>query len=263
MTKNELVDIIKVYVAAELAKLDKGEIAKQAAALVQVPEAPDIDAIVARVTKQIAPPETVELDVNEIVDKVAAMIPVPKDGKDGADGKDGIDGKDGVDGVDGTDGIDGKDGKDAEPVSEAAIADAVAARFERRFSDLVLSWERQARDGVERAIDKMPAPKDGKDAVPIESLEITQDERDITIKLGDVERTIRLDTILDRGVWEQRKYEKGDAVSYGGSLWIAQQDTEDAPGTSKAWRLAVKRGRDGKDLRDSASKHDKAAGVKV
>ena len=227
MTKNELVDIIRMHVAAELAKLDKGEIAKQAAALVQVPE---------------APPETVELDVDEIVDKVAAMIPVPKDGKDG---------------------IDGKDGKDAEPVSEAAIADAVAARFERRFSDLVLSWERQARDGVERAIDKMPAPKDGKDAVPIESLEITQDERDITIKLGDVERTIRLDTILDRGVWEQRAYEKGDAVSYGGSLWIAQQNTEDAPGTSKAWRLAVKRGRDGKDLRDSASKHDKAAGVKV
>lgn len=184
----------------------------------------------------ITSPETVDLDVDEIVDKVAAMIPVPKDGKDG---------------------------KDAEPVSEAAIADAVAARFERRFSDLVLSWERQARDGVERAIDKMPAPKDGKDAVPIESLEITQDERDITIKLGDVERTIRLDTILDRGVWEQRAYEKGDAVSYGGSLWIAQQDTEDAPGTSKAWRLAVKRGRDGKDLRDSASKHDKEAGVKV
>lgn len=263
MTKNELVDIIKTYVAAELAKLDKYAIAKQAAALVEVPQAPDVEAIIEQVTKRIESPEIVELDVDEIVDKVAAMMPRPKDGVDGANGKDGIDGKDGVDGKDGAD---GRDGKDAERVSEAAIADAVAAKFERRFSDLVLSWERQARDGIERAIDRIPVPKDGKDgkdAAPIESLEITQNERHVTIKLGDVERTITLNTILDRGVWEQRAYEAGDAVSYGGSLWIAQQDTEDAPGTSKAWRLAVKKGRDGRDLRDSASKHDKVSGVKV
>jgi hypothetical protein len=238
--------------------------------------------------------------IEDQVRAAIASLPAPKDGKDGkegAPGKDGLDGKDGAPGkdcdmgavfahidalvkaipaakdgkdgqpgVNGKDGRDGVDGKDAEPVSEAAIADAVAAKFERRFSDMALSWERQARDEFQRAIDRMPAPKDGrdgKDAAPIESLEITQTERSVTIKLGSVERTIKLDTILDRGVWEQKRYEKGDAVTYGGSLWIAQQDTTDAPGASKAWRLAVKKGRDGRDLRDSASVHDKDEGVKV
>ncbi|MBV2181688.1 MAG: hypothetical protein KUL86_10715 [Castellaniella sp.] len=198
--------------------------------------------------------------IEDQVRAAIASLPAPEDGKDG---KEGAPGKDGLDGKDGRDGV---DGKDAEPVSEAAIADAVAAKFERRFSDMALSWERQARDEFQRAIDRMPAPKDGrdgKDAAPIESLEITQTERSVTIKLGSVERTIKLDTILDRGVWEQKQYEKGDAVTYGGSLWIAQQDTTDAPGASKAWRLAVKKGRDGRDLRDSASLHDKDEGVKV
>jgi len=56
---------------------------------------------------------------------------------------------------------------------------------------------------------------------------------------------------LDRGVYVQGKtYEKGDSVSFGGSLWIAQRDTEaiEKPGDgSPAWRLAVKHGRDGRE----------------
>ena len=40
-------------------------------------------------------------------------------------------------------------------------------------------------------------------------------------------------------------YERGDAVTYGGSLWIAQRDTNEYPrGEDSGWRLAVKRGRD-------------------
>ncbi|MDY1208025.1 hypothetical protein ACM8BF_32025, partial [Pseudomonas aeruginosa] len=39
--------------------------------------------------------------------------------------------------------------------------DEVAATFERRFSDLTLSWERQQREAIDKALDKMPAPKDG------------------------------------------------------------------------------------------------------
>lgn len=150
---------------------------------------------------------------------------------------------------------------------EPVDTDAIVASFERRFSDLQLSWERQARDTFEKALDRMPIPqdgKDGKDALPIEDIEIKQDGRRVTIKLGDVERTIKLDTVIDQGVWTDKEYEKGDAVSYGGSLWIAQEDQpEGAPGASKAWRLAVKKGRDGRDLRDSASKHDKSKGVSL
>lgn len=39
-------------------------------------------------------------------------------------------------------------------------------------------------------------------------------------------------------------YEKGDAVTYAGSLWVARTDTKTRPGTGQEWTLAVKRGRD-------------------
>lgn len=150
---------------------------------------------------------------------------------------------------------------------EPVDTDAIVASFERRFSDLQLSWERQARDTFEKALDRMPIPqngKDGRDALPIEDIEIKQEGRHVTIKLGEVERTIKLDTVIDQGVWTEKEYEKGDAVTYGGSLWIAQEDQPDgAPGATKAWRLAVKKGRDGKDLRDNASTSDTTKGVPI
>ena len=201
------------------------------------------------------------------------------DGKDGQPGRDGLDGKDGVDGQPGRDGLDGKDGKDgpagrdgldgkdAAPVSEAAIADSVAARFERRFADLSLSWERQARDAISKAIDRLPVPRDGrdgKDALPIDALSIQHDgERSLTIKLGDQQHTVHVPAIIYREVWREGRYTKGDAVTYGSSLWIARADTDEAPGTGKDWQLAVKKGRDGKDLRDSASTHDAGRGVSL
>lgn len=55
--------------------------------------------------------------------------------------------------------------------------------------------------------------------------------------------------VLDRGVFKAgQPYERGDAVSWAGSLWIAQRATVDKPdGPESGWRLAVKKGRDGKD----------------
>jgi hypothetical protein len=41
-------------------------------------------------------------------------------------------------------------------------------------------------------------------------------------------------------------------VSFGGSAFIAQRDTTDKPESSDAWRLAVKRGRDGKPGKDAS-----------
>lgn len=70
-----------------------------------------------------------------------------------------------------------------------------------------------------------------------------------TFKRGDDIRVVRhvLPIVIDRGVWKDTFYLKGDGVTWAGSFWIAQYDTSDKPETSKAWRLAVKRGRDGKD----------------
>ena len=54
--------------------------------------------------------------------------------------------------------------------------------------------------------------------------------------------------IIYREIWrEGMDYKAGDAVTWGGSLWIALEDTDSKPGDgSHAWRLAVKKGRDGR-----------------
>ena len=39
----------------------------------------------------------------------------------------------------------------------------------------------------------------------------------------------------------------GDGTTWGGSFWIAQGETGEKPDTGKGWRLAVKKGRDGRD----------------
>ena len=54
--------------------------------------------------------------------------------------------------------------------------------------------------------------------------------------------------MLYRGVWKEGdSYERGDCVTWGGSLWHCEKDTTDKPETSESWKLAVKRGRDGRD----------------
>jgi len=55
--------------------------------------------------------------------------------------------------------------------------------------------------------------------------------------------------VIDRGVFRaDGLYDKGDGVTFGGSFWIAQTETAARPGEGNTdWRLAVKKGRDGKD----------------
>ena len=209
-------------------------------------------------------------DAEAVAKRAAEMVPTPQDGKDGKDGKDGADGADGKDGapgrdgVDGADGKDGTDGKDAAPVSESAIADSVAAAFERRFSDLALSWERQARDEIAKALDRMPVPKDGRDGLPADAISIKSDgERTVTITVGETVEKLYFPSIIYRDVWREGEYQKNDAVTWANSLWIALKDTSEAPGSGKDWRLAVRKGRDGRDLRDSASQHNSDEGVSV
>ena len=71
-------------------------------------------------------------------------------------------------------------------------------------------------------------------------------ERSFTVKSGESQQVFTLPIIIDRGVYDSEKnYDRGDAVSSGGSLWIAQKDSPDhKPGDGDGWRLAVKRGRD-------------------
>lgn len=214
-------------------------------------------------------PDSVDVDyqkIEQIIDDKFKSIPVPENGKDGADGKDGVDGdngkdgvdgkdgKDGADGANGSDGVDGKDGISPEP-------ELVAKAMEHHFAKWALDFERMANEKFEKALSSIPRPKD---AIEIKDFDIQlgDDMRTVTVSLGDISKQIKLNSILDKGVFKMGStYQAGDAVTYGGSLWIAQKDNNGAsvPNDSDEWRLAVKRGRDGKEV----IKLDKPETVKV
>jgi hypothetical protein len=73
-------------------------------------------------------------------------------------------------------------------------------------------------------------------------------ESDFGSRLRTLECRPRL---LYRGVYrDDQHYEPGDAVTYGGSTWIAHEATQARPGDGATpWQLAVKAGRDGRDAR--------------
>jgi hypothetical protein len=148
----------------------------------------------------------------------------------------------------------------------------IAGTFERRFSDLTLAWERQARDTFEKAADRMPKPKDGRDALNLEDFDLTlaDDGRTVTVKMqaGEtfIEKSVKIAAVIDKGIFKHEgTFEKGDGVSYGGSFWIAKCDApKGVPGSGETdWRCAVKAGRPGKDLRENASTIDPTKGVSI
>lgn len=112
-----------------------------------------------------------------------------------------------------------------------------------------------------RVVGKDGAPgqpgKDGHDGFSLEDFSVAWDgERTATLKFehGDISKEFPLVFAhhLDRGVWKEGvKYQRGDSVSWGGSTFIAQiDDPFSKPETDKAWRLAVKRGRQGEAGKD-------------
>jgi hypothetical protein len=96
-----------------------------------------------------------------------------------------------------------------------------------------------------------PGPP-GADGLGFDDATVEYDgERTIVLKWarGDAraERAIKLPAMLYRGVFAQGKlYERGDVVTWAGSLWHCNADTTTRPGDgAPTWTLAVKRGRDG------------------
>jgi hypothetical protein len=127
------------------------------------------------------------------------------------DGKDGINGKDGLPGEKGEPGPRGEAGERGEK-GEAGADGAPGIQGERGEAGLKGDPGEPGRDGV------------------------------ITEKVAAY-----------RDVWKDSEtYNLGDMVTLGGSLWHcnAATWTNEKPGTSDTWTLAVKRGRDGKDGKD-------------
>jgi collagen type III alpha len=98
------------------------------------------------------------------------------------------------------------------------------------------------------------AGKDGRDGLSLEDFDFTSEDGGrklvLTLSRGDtvIRKVAPTDIVLDRGVWREGQYQKGDGVTCSGSFFIAQRETNAKPETLDCgWRLAVKRGRDGKD----------------
>lgn len=172
--------------------------------------------------------------VAECVQKAIAALPAPKDGRDGLDVKD---------------------------LFRADGGRLVAVMSDGSTKDLGVFVGKDAdMDAVERSIvDKIaaiPKPKDGKDGFSLKHFDATlmEDGRTVLLSFEDDERSFKVElgfaVPLDRGVYkEDGTYAKGDGVTWGGCFWIAQVDNpEGKPDSGKGWRMAVKKGRDGKDF---------------
>jgi integrin beta 3 len=181
-------------------------------------------------------------------------------GRDGSDGKDGRDGIDGAPGQAGADGINGKDGA-AGADGRSVTLEEVRAYLDTEVATWALNFERRAQDILQRAIDRIPAPKDGKDGSPgkdgrdgvsFDEFHVEQiDDRTVRetwSKGGVVVRTFdrKVRAPIYREIYRQgERYDRDDMVTFGGSVWCALRDTDSKPGRDDSWRLAVKARRDG------------------
>lgn len=97
--------------------------------------------------------------------------------------------------------------------------------------------------------------KDGDNGDPglgFDDLEIVQEGRQVSLVFTRGDETRKFGLLLNvpeyKQIWQPDVvYSKGDFVTLGGSLWHANKETAEKPGTSDDWTLAVKKGRDGRN----------------
>lgn len=200
-----------------------------------------LEAAFAEISKRLD--ERLEISVAKAV---AALPPAPRGekgergdpGPEGKPGRDGRDGRDGDRGEKGDPGIDGKDGRDGmrgDPGPEG----------------------KQGPKG-----DRGEDGRHGLNADPFSDFDVELDGEDpqiITFSFRSgtesISRSVRLPIPVDVGVYRRGAgiYRRGQCVTFGGQYFIAQRDTQAEPLKSEDWRLAVKRGRDGKDAGEGGS----------
>ena len=104
-----------------------------------------------------------------------------------------------------------------------------------------------------RTLARQPGPK-GNDGLGFDDMKFIHDgERGFSfqfIRGKEVkDYSFTIPAMIYRDVFRDgEKYVSGDAVTWGGSLWIAKAETSAKPGESPDWKLAVKKGRDGKEI---------------
>lgn len=204
--------------------------------------------------------------VCEAIDSIVAGWEKPKDGKDGRDGVNGADGKsiclddvrgwlsDLVDKAVGdlpdrrhiTGGIIDRDGALA-----LLFSDGVSENLGRIVGHDGKDCDMEAVGRqVAEYLATIQKPADG---LGIEHIEY-DGERTFTFANERVNRSFMIPFPLYRGLWKAGSYQRGDEVTSDGSQFIAMRDTDKEPGTiDSGWRLACKRGRDGKKAHNGAS----------
>lgn len=197
-------------------------------------------------------------DHDQIAAKVLALVPVPRDGRDGKDGKDGQKGDKGEDGRDGK-GISRIEHDKSAHTLDIVLDGGEVYTLNMPMPERGEKGERGPRG--ETGADGMDGRdgadgRNGKDGLQLDDFAASiKDGRTLAITMTLSDGSIATKElplrgmVLDKGIYKAgTSYEHGDSVTYAGSYWIAQRATEASPGNgSSDWRLAVKRGRDGKD----------------
>lgn len=192
--------------------------------------------------KDGAPGADADMDVlKSHCEGLIATLPKPENGKDGRDGIDGKDGEKGENGQDGKDGADGVGLAGAMIDRDGELNVTLTNGEVRKLGPVV---GKDGRDG-ERGPEGFSLTDFDTDWRPEDKVLI------LSWDAGEhrYSHELFIPYLRDCGVWtEGANYLKGDGVTWGGSFWTAQDDTSEKPDGSKYWRLAVKKGRDGKDF---------------
>lgn len=218
--------------------------------------------------KDVAPDEVAAM-VADAVDRAVSSIPVPQDGKSVtvediaplieesvsvaiSDAVKAIPApKDGVDGRDGRDGLDAvtpllKDGVLIFTMSDGSV---------KEVGRVVGADGKDGENG-----------KDGRDGFSLENFDATlmKDGRTILLTFEQGDMTFKAEmgvpAMIYRGVYKEgQEYERGDTVTWGGSLWHcdAEKTVEKPDSAQRHWTLAAKKGRDGKAGKDGVLKEQK------
>lgn len=219
--------------------------------------------------------------VKELVAAAVAAIPKPADGKDGAPGERGPAGES-IKGDKGDPGADAEPvhpdtiarlvleevqralaalprAKDGEPGRDALAVDVLPGIEESK--SYPRGTQAQYRGGEIRAIRNTDPITDGLDkagwtairnGIAQESEEVLDEGRTIKRKTvytdgREFVREWKTSIVIYRGVWREGEFQRGDVATWSGCSWHCEKPTTDKPGTSDAWKMMVKSGRDGKD----------------
>ena len=267
MPQPEKVDLEQVASQVKLPQVDTAAIAKAAAELIEVPVAPEVDipAIAAAASALVEIPQPREVDLDALAEsaatKAAGKIKIPADmlAKAAAEAVAAIELpkapdfaamlKAAVAEIELPEPVPGDHGRDALQLEVLPEIDSTKSyprgTYASHDGGLWRTYEKShGMRGWECVMNGI-ARTEIKASDDLRTVTFVNTHSDGTV----TEKHFDLPVVIDRGVFKHgNTYKTGDAVTWGGSLWIAQEPTADKPGepAAKGWRLAVKKGRDAK-----------------